>query len=72
MQTIKEIDELLPETLMIKQSCNDWPRAFWSITWESEFFQNWGLHRKTVFYFRLIPAKSNDKITWKVKKLNFG
>ena len=37
---------------------------FWLITCE-EFFQIWGLHRKIenykIFYYKLLPAKSNDK-----------
>ena len=56
-----QIDALFPKT-----------RAFWSTTCDPEFLQIWGLHKKTIFHFRLLPAKSNGKIPRKVKKVNFG
>ena len=44
----------------------DWTKAFWAKTYELEFYQIWGLYGKTDHYnfhhFRLLPAKSNDKI----------
>ena len=43
---------------------SDWMTAFWPVTCESEFFQIWGLDRKTKsnndFHFWLLPAKSNE------------
>ena len=43
---------------------SDWVRAFLPITGEPEVSQIWALHGKTeschVFYFRLLPAKSNN------------
>ena len=60
MQKIKDTDTLLSEMLIIKESCN------LTITFETNFSQTWGLHRKTencnVFHFKLLLAKSNDKI----------
>ena len=50
---------------------SDWTWAFWPITSEPKM----GLHRKTencnALHFRLFPAESNDKISWKVKKTQF-
>ena len=43
-----------------------WKRAFWPIICESEFSKILDFQRKTdnfkVFHFRLLPAKSNNKI----------
>ena len=54
---------------------SNWMRVFWPMTCEPGFFRIMGSDRKTekcnVFHFRLLPAKSNDKTLWKVRKLPF-
>ena len=61
-----QIDTLLSEILVIKESCNltGWQQ------FEPEFSQIWGLHSKTenVLRFRLLSPKSDDKPLWKLKK----
>ena len=42
---------------------SDWPRAFWSITWEPEFWQirglRWNISNNMIFHFRLFQGKLN-------------
>ena len=50
-------------------------KTFWLKTCESEFLQIWGLHRKIenqkIIPLRLLPAKSNNKLSQKLKNNNY-
>ena len=76
MHMIKEINALLPKTLMIIIILeSEWTRALWPKTCKQEFSQIWGLHQKTdnynVLCFRLLQAKVMTKFCEKYKKLHF-
>ena len=45
----------------------DCTMAFWAITCEAEFFLTLKRNCK-IFYLRGLPAKSNDKVLWNIKK----
>ena len=55
-----------------KNPTNDWPRAFWLLTWELELCQirglQWYIDDNVTFHFRLFPEKLKWKCFQKCKK----
>ena len=66
-----QLDVLLPETLMIKQSCNLIGQEHFDLKLVNQNFSRHGVCTGKVFHFRLLPAKRNDKSSFKVKKNSF-
>ena len=50
----------------------DWLKAFWPITWQSEFYQITGLRWNiNIFHFRLFPGNYRQNFSKKYKRRSF-